>query len=89
MQPDGGGLEVFVNTGGRPLGMAFDAISSLIVTDTHLGLIAIAPDKKISVLVNTVNGEPLRFADAVVMASSGLNNLPPAKPGMVISCTGF
>ena len=25
MLPDGSGLEVFVNTGGRPLGMAFDA----------------------------------------------------------------
>ena len=72
MQPDGNGLEVFVNTGGRPLGMAFDASGNLIVADTHLGLIAIAPDKKISILVNTINGETLRFADAVVVASSGL-----------------
>ena len=37
MQPDGSGLEVFVNTGGRPLGMDFDAAGNLIVDGHPLG----------------------------------------------------
>ncbi len=71
MQPDGSALEVFVNTGGRPLGMDFDAAGHLIVADTDKGLISIAPDKTITVLASTVSGEPIRFADAVVVAKDG------------------
>ena len=71
MQADGSALEVFVNTGGRPLGLDFDAAGNLIVVDTAKGLISVAADKTITVLASTVGGEPIRFADAVVVAQDG------------------
>ena len=71
MQADGSALEVFVNTGGRPLGLDFDAAGNLIAVDTVKGLISIAPDKTITVLASTVGGEPIRFADALVVAQDG------------------
>lgn len=71
MQADGSGLEVFVNTGGRPLGLDFDAAGNLIAVDTLKGLISVAPDKTITVLADTVGGEPIRFADALVVAKDG------------------
>ena len=39
--------------------------------DTVKGLISIAPNKTITVLASTVGGEPIRFADAVVVAQDG------------------
>ena len=71
MQPDGSALEVFANTGGRPLGMDFDAAGNLIVVDTTKGLISVAPDKSITVLTDSAEGEPLKFADAVIVAQDG------------------
>ena len=71
MQADGSALEVFVNTGGRPLGLDFDAAGNLIAADTAKGLISIAPDKTITVLADTVGVEPIHFADAVVVAQDG------------------
>ncbi len=71
MAPDGSAQEVFVNTGGRVLGFDFDAVGNLVAADAMLGLLSIAPDKKITVLLDKVDGTPLKFADAVVIAKSG------------------
>ncbi len=71
MNPDGSAQEVFVNTGGRVLGFDFDATGNLIAADAVKGLLSISPDKKITVLTDKVNGEPIRYADAVVVAKSG------------------
>lgn len=71
MNPDGTGQEAFVNTGGRVLGFDFDAQGNLIAADALRGLLQIAPDKKISVLADKVAGDPIRYADAVVVAKSG------------------
>jgi sugar lactone lactonase YvrE len=35
------------------------------------GLLAVSPQKKITVLADNVNGDPIRYADAVVVAASG------------------
>ena len=35
------------------------------------GLLSIDPDKKITLLTDKVNGDPIRYADAVVVAKSG------------------
>jgi len=70
MNPDGSAQEVFVNTGGRVLGFDFDATGNLIAADAMKGLLAIAPDRKISVLTDKVGGDPIRYADAVVVAAS-------------------
>ena len=71
MNPDGSAQEVFVNTGGRVLGFDFDAAGNLIAADADKGLLSISPDRKITVLTDKVNGDPIRYADAVVVAKSG------------------
>lgn len=71
MNPDGTAQEVFVNTGGRVLGFDFNAAGNLIAADAVKGLLSIGPDRRITVLADKVGGEPIRYADAVVVARSG------------------
>jgi len=71
MNPDGSGQEVFADTGGRVLGFDFDAIGNLIAADAIKGLLAIGPDRRLTLLVDHVRGDPIRYADAVVVASTG------------------
>jgi sugar lactone lactonase YvrE len=71
MQTDGSAQEVFVNTQGRVLGFDFDAAGNLVAADAMRGLLSIAPDKQITVLADKVNGDPIRYADAVVVSKSG------------------
>lgn len=71
MNPDGSAQEVFANTGGRVLGFDFDAVGNLIAADAVKGLLSISPDKTITVLANEVEGVPILYADAVVVAASG------------------
>ncbi|WP_309683945.1 SMP-30/gluconolactonase/LRE family protein [Polaromonas sp.] len=70
MAPDGSAREVFVNTGGRVLGFDFDAAGNLVAADALLGLLSIAPDRRISLLTSNVDGDPIRYADAVVVAKN-------------------
>ena len=71
MSPDGSAQEVFVNTGGRVLGFDFDAAGRLIAADAVKGLLAVSPDRKVTLLTDKVGGDPIRYADAVVVARSG------------------
>ena len=71
MNADGSGLEVFANTGGRVLGFDFDAAGHLIAADAIKGLLSIAPDGKVTVLADKVRNDPIRYADAVVVAQNG------------------
>ncbi len=71
MNPDGTGLETLVNTGGRPLGMAFDAAGQLIVADAFRGLLAIGVDRSMTVLADHLGAEPIGYADAVAVAQDG------------------
>lgn len=71
MQPDGSGQEVFANTGGRVLGFDFDAAGNLVAADAVKGLLSIAPDGKVRLLTDQVGGDPIRYADGVVVAQSG------------------
>ncbi len=71
MNPDGSGREVFANTGGRVLGFDFDATGNLIAADAIKGLLSISPDRKVTVLADQVGGDPIRYADAVVVARNG------------------
>jgi len=71
MNADGSGQEVFTNTGGRVLGFDFDAQGNLIAADAVKGLLSIAPDRKVTVLTDSVNGEPIRYADGVIVAKNG------------------
>ena len=71
MNADGTEQEVFVNTGGRVLGFDFDKAGNLIAADANKGLLSIAPDRKVTVLTDTVNGDPIRYADGVIVAKDG------------------
>lgn len=63
--------ERWVNTNGRPLGLAFDAAGNLLVADAFRGLLSIAPDGELRVLTDTVDGEPIPYADDVDVAPDG------------------
>jgi len=78
MNPDGSAQEDFVNTGGRVLGFDFDASGNLIAADVNNGLLSISPERKITVLTDKVNADPIRYADAVVVAKSGMMYLSDA-----------
>lgn len=71
MNPDGSGQEVFANTGGRVLGFDFDAAGNMVAADAIKGLLSISPDRKITVLTDKVGTEPIRYADAVIVAANG------------------
>jgi len=71
MNADGSGIETVVNTGGRPLGMEFDAAGRLIVADAFRGLLAVGTDRSVTVLADHVGAQPISFADAVVVARDG------------------
>jgi sugar lactone lactonase YvrE len=73
MEADGAHQEVFASTSGRVLGFDFDAQGRLIAADAIKGLLAITPDRQVSVLAAHVSpGDPIRYADAVVVAPDGV-----------------
>lgn len=71
MRADGSAQEVLASTGGRPLGLAFDARGHLLVADAMLGLLSVNPDGGVTVLADTVEGSPIRFANGVTVAADG------------------
>jgi sugar lactone lactonase YvrE len=71
MGTDGAGLETFVQTGGRSLGMKFDARGNLIVADAFRGLLSVSPERKVTVLADTANGERMLFPNDVAIATDG------------------
>jgi sugar lactone lactonase YvrE len=73
MEPDGAKREVFASTGGRVLGFDFDARGRLIAADAFKGLLAITPDRQVSVLADRVGAnDPIGYADAIVVAPDGM-----------------
>jgi sugar lactone lactonase YvrE len=72
MAPDGGGLVAFAKTGGRVLGLTFDARGDLIAADAMRGLLRVKPDGRIEPLVDRFQGEPVLLANSVVVAANGL-----------------
>ncbi|MDD0844195.1 SMP-30/gluconolactonase/LRE family protein [Pseudomonas sp. Gutcm_11s] len=66
-----GKVETFTATGGRPLGMDFDAKGNLIVADAYKGLLRIDPTGKIEVLTTAADGVPFAFTDDLDIASDG------------------
>jgi sugar lactone lactonase YvrE len=68
--PDGE-PEVFADTGGRPLGLVFDAEGHLVVADARKGLLSISPQREIAVLATGVDGEPFGFPDDLDIGPDG------------------
>ncbi|GAA6135372.1 SMP-30/gluconolactonase/LRE family protein [Oceaniserpentilla sp. 4NH20-0058] len=67
-----GNIQTWVNTGGRPLGIEFDNHGNLIVADAFKGLLSVSPDKTITVLADSINGQPINYADDVDIAANGM-----------------
>lgn len=68
---DGSGVEKWVDTGGRVLGLDFDAQGRLIAADAKRGLLAIGKDGKQELLVDNIEGDPILFANSVAAARNG------------------
>jgi sugar lactone lactonase YvrE len=71
LSPDAAVQQVVADTGGRPLGLAFDRSGNLIVADARRGLLSMTPDGRQAVLVPAGDGAPLSFPNAVVVADNG------------------
>lgn len=63
--------ERWANTGGRPLGLAFDAAGTLWVADGQRGLLSVSPSGAVLVMVTEAANRPVRFADDVDVAPDG------------------
>jgi sugar lactone lactonase YvrE len=71
LDPAGGEPQVVTRTGGRPLGLAFDANGQLLIADAMRGLLAVDAAGVTRVLTDSVDGTPILFADAVIVATDG------------------
>lgn len=72
MEADGSNQEVFAHVDGRVLGFDFDAVGRMIVADAMKGVFAIGADRQATPLTERVGpGDPIRYADAVVVAPDG------------------
>lgn len=71
LQTDGTKPEVFSNTHGRPLGLAFDPGGNLIIADAIKGLLSIARDGSITVLTTSADGLAFGCTNDLDVATDG------------------
>ena len=71
MREDGSGLEVFADTGGRPLGIEFDGAGHLYVANSYLGIQKVSADGSVQLLVNSYQGQPIEYANDIAVAANG------------------
>ncbi len=71
LKNDTGTPEKWANTGGRPLGIDFDAHGNLIVADGYRGLLSVNPEGEIRTLATEADGKVIRYADDVDVAADG------------------
>lgn len=67
----GDNAERWANTGGRPLGMAFDSSGTLWVADALRGLVSVSPSGSVLVMATQAEGLPIRYADDLDVAPDG------------------
>lgn len=68
--PDGQ-PELYADTGGRPLGMVFDATGSLIVADARRGLLAVGSHGDVRVMATEAGGVRFGFTDDLDIGPDG------------------
>ena len=71
LRPDGSRVEVFAETGGRPLGIEFDAHGNLFVANATLGVQKITPDGSVQVVLDTYDGQRIEYANDLAVAANG------------------
>lgn len=69
--PGGGAPMRWADTGGRPLGIDFDAGGNLIAADAYRGLVKITPGGDVSVIASEADGVTINYADDVDIAADG------------------
>ena len=72
VDPRTGEVAVVARTGGRPLGLAFDADGLLYVCDAAKGLLRISPSGEVTTLARAQGGLPFGFPDDVSIAPDGM-----------------
>lgn len=70
-EADGAGPNPFADTGGRPLGLHFDASGHLIVADADKGLLSVDPSGAVTVLATEADGVPFGFTDDLDIGADG------------------
>lgn len=71
LRRDGSGLEIFAETGGRPLGIEFDTAGNLFVANSYLGIQKITPDGRVEVVVDSYDGQRIEYANDLAVAVDG------------------
>lgn len=72
ISPSGGEHSVVADTGGRPLGLHVARDGRVLICDSHRGLLALDPRSgTLDVLVDSVQGRPLRFCSNVTETDDG------------------
>ena len=67
----GDAVETLAETGGRPLGLAWDPTGRLIVADATKGLLAVSKTGVVTVLSTSADGVAFKFTDDVDVAPDG------------------
>lgn len=68
---DGSTLQRWIDVGGRPLGLDFDAQGILWVANAYLGLQRVTPEGLVFTVLSEIEGSAIGFADDVVVAGDG------------------
>lgn len=71
VDPPDGQPDVHADTGGRPLGMAFDGAGNLLVADAERGLVSVDPEGSVQVLVRAADGVAFGFTNDVDVTRDG------------------
>lgn len=69
--PSSGDSQRWVDVGGRPLGLVFDAAGNLLVANAYLGLQSVAADGTVTLLTNRVDGRQIEYADDLDIGPDG------------------
>ncbi len=71
-RPDGSEPALLADTGGRPLGLEFDADGRLVVCDGYRGLLRVSMGGAIEVLATEAGGVPFGFTNDLDIAPDGM-----------------
>jgi len=83
-----GEFEPWVNVGGRPLGVAFDAKQNLWVANAYTGLQKVDLDGNITLETDVADGIDIRYADDLVVVPNGKVYFSDASTKFVAADTG-